>query len=196
MFPQFSGRLRLHFICRRVWAEFTKDNLFTWAAAVGLLLAFCHFSVFHFPDRIDPPSAGTVHGRGDGRSTDLLRELPPEMSDVLWDNIRHFAETVLTQKTDPLILIGLLVAPWSASGGISNTMSALDRCYELEKGRPFWKHRLIALGLTIVVAVILLLVVGCSRWRRLPRDGSFAMGICPALRRGCWHSIRRDGLPR
>ncbi|HEX5245421.1 MAG TPA: YihY/virulence factor BrkB family protein [Tepidisphaeraceae bacterium] len=145
--------------CRRVWAEFTKDNLFTWAAALAYSWLFAIFPFFiflialipHLPARFTGGAMAQIHG--------LLRELPPEMSDVLWDNIRHFAETVLTQKTDPLILIGLLVALWSASGGISNTMSALDRCYELEKGRPFWKHRLIALGLTIVVAVILLLVV-------------------------------------
>lgn len=145
--------------CRRVWIEFSKDNLLTWAAALAYSWLFAVFPFFifliamipHLPARFTSGAMAQLH--------ELLRELPPEMSDVLWNNIRHFADTMLTQKTGPLILIGLLVALWSASGGISNTMSALDRCYELDKSRPFWMHRLIALGLTIVVAVILLLVV-------------------------------------
>src|SRR3712207_7639657 len=47
------------------------------------------------------------------------------------------------------------------SGGMSMTMSALDKCYELpvEGGRPFWKQRLIAIAMTVVVVVLILLVV-------------------------------------
>jgi len=158
-FPAVCRSVGFIAFCRRVWTEFSKDNLLTWAAALAYSWLFAIFPFFIFLIALIPHLPARFTGGAMAQIHALLRELPPEMSDVLWNNIHHFADTVLTQKTDRLILIGLLVALWSASGGISNTMSALDRCYELEKSRPFWMHRLIALGLTIVVAVILLLVV-------------------------------------
>jgi membrane protein len=58
-----------------------------------------------------------------------------------------------------LTLFGLGVAIWAASGGMSMTMAALDKCYELEAGRPFYKQRPLAVLLTIVVAALILAVV-------------------------------------
>ncbi len=39
------------------------------------------------------------------------------------------------------------------------TMTALDRCYDIEESRPFWVHRPLALLLTMVAATLMLLVV-------------------------------------
>jgi membrane protein len=44
---------------------------------------------------------------------------------------------------------------------MSMTMSALDRCYELplQGARPFWKQRLLAIAMTVVIVVLILCVV-------------------------------------
>src|SRR5436190_305266 len=42
-----------------------------------------------------------------------------------------------------------------ASGGINMTISALDKCYELDHGRPFYRQRPWAILLTVGVAVLM-----------------------------------------
>ena len=51
-------------------------------------------------------------------------------------------------------------------------MSALDRVYEIEKGRPAYLNRIIGILLTIVVIVMLLVVLGIGLQRVL----SFLLG--------------------
>ncbi|MEM8873940.1 MAG: YihY/virulence factor BrkB family protein [Planctomycetota bacterium] len=58
-----------------------------------------------------------------------------------------------------ILSIGLLLTLFTASGGMNMTMSALDRCYDIKKPRPFWKQRLIAIALTVVVGTLVILVL-------------------------------------
>jgi len=55
--------------------------------------------------------------------------------------------------------IGLLVTIWAASGGVNMTMTALDRCYEVERGRSFFHRRAVAIAITIVVATMIVAVL-------------------------------------
>ncbi len=60
-------------------------------------------------------------------------------------------------------VVGLLGATWAASGAMGSVIKAVNRAYDTEETRPFWKVRLIAIELVVVTAVttigILLLVV-------------------------------------
>ena len=58
-----------------------------------------------------------------------------------------------------LLSLGLLITLFAASGGMNMTMSALDQCYDIAKPRPFWKQRLIAIGLTLVVGTLVVAVL-------------------------------------
>src|SRR5581483_6269987 len=44
-------------------------------------------------------------------------------------------------------------------GGMSMTMAALDQCYDIEHGRPYYKQRPMAIALTIVVTIFVLAVL-------------------------------------
>ena len=59
-------------------------------------------------------------------------------------------------------------ALWSSSAAIVSIVGALNRAYDIEEGRPWWKVRLIAIGLTLGVAAIVLvaLVAGPRRTGR------------------------------
>src|SRR5204863_2676653 len=85
----------------------------------------------------------------------LYTWLPPESAWTLWENIRR----VLEEPPKGLLSIGLLVTIWAASGGVNMTMTALDRCYEIERGRSFFGRRLIAIGITVVVATMIIAVL-------------------------------------
>lgn len=53
-----------------------------------------------------------------------------------------------------LLTIGIAGALWAASGGVAAVIRALNTAYDVDEGRPFWKVRLISLGVAIVAAVL------------------------------------------
>jgi membrane protein len=55
-----------------------------------------------------------------------------------------------------ILSIGLLGALWSSSAALVSIISALNRVYDIEEARPWWKVRLIAIGLTVGLAVFVL----------------------------------------
>ena len=52
------------------------------------------------------------------------------------------------------LLIGLLGALWTASNYVNAFARAMNRIYEIDEGRPFWKLRPLLYGLTAVLLVI------------------------------------------
>ncbi|MFE7404711.1 YihY/virulence factor BrkB family protein [Isoptericola sp. NPDC057559] len=57
------------------------------------------------------------------------------------------------------LVVGLVLALWSASGYVGAFGRALNRIYDVEEGRPVWKLRPVMLGVTLVVVVLVALVV-------------------------------------
>src|SRR5688572_9448521 len=51
----------------------------------------------------------------------------------------------------------MLVALWSSSAAMTSIIDTLNTAYDLEEGRPWWKVRLTAIGLTVGVALFILL---------------------------------------
>jgi len=48
---------------------------------------------------------------------------------------------------------------WSSSAALVSIVGALNRAYDIDEGRPWWKVRLIAIGLTLGVAVTVLIAL-------------------------------------
>jgi membrane protein len=90
---------------------------------------------------------------------ELVYQLPKEAADTVWTNVAPKLDQQLERPKGWLTFVGLGVALWAASGGMAMTMAALDKCYELERGRPFYRQRPLAVLLTIGVAVLILAVV-------------------------------------
>jgi membrane protein len=84
--------------------------------------------------------------------------LPSSVEDLLKTQM-----DALTQTSDRALGIGLvialLLALWSASGGISNLVTALNVAYDEENQRGFVKSRLLALGADVGAIIFLVLAV-------------------------------------
>jgi membrane protein len=137
----------------RVWRELEDDNLLVWAAAVAYswLFAIFPFVVFlmsllpYLPD--DAKGAAKVEVR-----QFVYHAMPKAAADTIWNNVAD----ILSHPRKGLLGIGLLLTLWAASGGVNMTITALDKCYEVGNGRPFYKQRPMAIALTIIVAVLVL----------------------------------------
>lgn len=55
-----------------------------------------------------------------------------------------------------LLGFGLLMALWSSSAALVAVTDALNRAYDIEEARPWWRVRLTAMGLTIGLALFVL----------------------------------------
>jgi membrane protein len=75
---------------------------------------------------------------------------PGPATQILGERIRQLGG----QQNVALLGFGALAALWSASGGTSALITALNRCYDVKEQRPWWKVRLIAILMTLVAAVL------------------------------------------
>ncbi|MDB5299749.1 MAG: ribonuclease [Phycisphaerales bacterium] len=145
---------------RRVWDEVNKDNLFVWASALAYSWLFAIFPFFLFLLALVQHLPQRTTERAQAEITRIVEELFPEpVSAMFRRNINGNERNLLHEQRGTLLYSGLIIAVWAASGGTVMTMSALDRVYEIEKGRPAYQNRLLGILLTIVVIVILVAVV-------------------------------------
>jgi membrane protein len=78
---------------------------------------------------------------------------PPEVLSI----IRGQLESIASGEPTGLLTIGVLGAIWSSSGAMTSIVSGLNTAYDVPETRPWWKVRLIAIGLTIALVVFILL---------------------------------------
>ncbi|WP_375498977.1 YihY/virulence factor BrkB family protein [uncultured Nostoc sp.] len=93
-----------------------------------------------------------------------FKQLAAQLSQVLpeqaLDLIRDFATTEITNsKNTGLFSLSFVLAIWTASGAVSTAMTAFDQIHQIpsEKIRPFWKAKLVSLGLTVGTMLLLVL---------------------------------------
>jgi membrane protein len=93
------------------------------------------------------------------RLADQLSEVAPLEALTL---IQDFASEISKGSNSGLFSLSFVVALWASSGALSAAMTALDQIHQipLRRRRPFWKAKLISLGLTI--GTIVLLLVACT----------------------------------
>src|SRR5436309_11983650 len=82
--------------------------------------------------------------------------VPPDSMDL----VRKVLADVITPNRGTFLSFGLLGTLWTASGGFSAAIEALNIAYEVEEARPFWITRPMSIGLTLLVGVLLLVALG------------------------------------
>jgi membrane protein len=83
----------------------------------------------------------------------LSRVAPSEVNDVVDTAKESSADE--TDTSALALLLGGAVAVWLASGAMRTVMHAVNRAYDLEETRPFWRQRLIAITLVVVCGLVL-----------------------------------------
>jgi membrane protein len=86
----------------------------------------------------------------------LQRFAPPDVVQI----VREQLQSVAGGEATGLLTFGLAMALWSSSAALVGVTNALNRAYDIEEARPWWKVRLTAIGLTIALAAFLLVALG------------------------------------
>jgi membrane protein len=142
-------------VAKRGWKEAKADNVPLLAAGV----AFYAFLAI-FPALI---ALVSLYGLFADPSTianqlkSVTEALPPAAQQVIVDQV-----TMLASRRAALsigLAISIVIALWSASGGISNLLTAVNVAYDEEEKRGFIKKRLLSLGLTLAAIVFMVIML-------------------------------------
>lgn len=143
-------------VVRRAWKEAKSDQMPLLAAGV----AFYSFLAL-FPAMI---AAVMLYGLL--RDPDDVRRQVASLSDTLPSDAASLLtgqlEAITTTSSGGLglgLVISLVLALWSASGGVGNVMTAVNLAYDEEETRGFVKRRALALGLTLAAIVFVVVAV-------------------------------------
>ncbi|MDH5603876.1 MAG: YihY/virulence factor BrkB family protein [Cyclobacteriaceae bacterium] len=81
--------------------------------------------------------------------------MPPSMFDVVSSTI----EDIIGNTRGGLLTFGALFSLYLAANGVLSLMNAFNSCYKTVDKRGFFKTRMIAIGLTIMLAFVLILAI-------------------------------------
>jgi membrane protein len=90
---------------------------------------------------------------------DVARALGPFVSPEILELIQDQMRRLANAESGGLLTFGVLAALWSSSAALVSIVGALNRAYDIEEGRPWWKVRLVALGLTVALAVLVIVAL-------------------------------------
>jgi len=138
------------YLLKKTWREFGDDQ------CTDLAAALTYYAVLSlFPAMLALVSLLGVFGQGQ------------ETTDALLDMIQGIAPASALQTLEPVInqltsssgtgfalALGLAGAVWSASGYVGAFGRAMNRVYEVDEGRPFYKLRPRQLIITTVVLIM------------------------------------------
>lgn len=89
----------------------------------------------------------------------IMSWIQPVVPAQVWDLVRGNLHTMLTYKRQGLLSLSVLALLWSASSGFLAIMQGLNIAYRVRETRPFWKSRLMAMALTVLLGQLVLLSI-------------------------------------
>src|SRR5215207_5205171 len=141
--------------------EFQRDD------ALGLAAQLAYYLILAlFPFILVLVSLMGLLGSPELASTvlDYFQRVMPQQ---VYELIETYTEGIISgrEKSPTLLSFGILFTIWSASGAFAALINALNRAYDVQETRPFWKVRgiaiLMTLGLSVLILIgVLLLVLG------------------------------------
>jgi len=139
-------------LAKRVWNEVQEDNVFGRAAELSyyFLLALVPFLIFL------TSIIGFALGSGTGTRHALFNYLARIMPPSAFQLIDTTMYEVSAASSGGKLSFGLLAALWAASNGLTAITGSLNTAYDLKESRPWWKQRLVAIGLTMALSVLII----------------------------------------
>ncbi len=153
----------------RVKTDIIEDRVLGRAAELAY-----YFLLALFPLLLFLTSAiGLILGSGTGLRHSLFNYL----ADILPGSASQLVDSTMLDVTTASgggkVSFGILAALWAASNGMGALSDALNAAYKVKESRPWWKLRLITVGLTTALAVLIISALLLCLWGAFSRGGVF-----------------------
>lgn len=157
------GNLSWRELAKRIYKEIERDRVFGRAAELSyyFLLALLPFLIFL------TSVVGLILGSEINTRQTLFNYLAQVMPQSAFQLVTSTMMEVSSASGGGKISFGILAALWLASNGMSAITTSLNIAYDVKETRPWWKHRLTAIGLTIALSVFIisaLILVVAGSW--------------------------------
>lgn len=138
-------------LAKCVFKEVMDDDVLGMAAELAYYAFFSIFPILLFLT----PLLGLI---GDTQaflnyfSEQLARVVPPDAQQIVDQQIRN---VIAPAGAPGLVSVGAILALWAGSNIFNNLITALNRAYDLDETRAWWKRRLIAMAMVIASGIVL-----------------------------------------
>lgn len=153
--PQRLDKPSWKLVLKRTFREFSTDTCTDIAASLtyyGILSLF--------PGLIALVSLLGVLGQGRSATDAMLGIITGVAPGSTAQLLRGPIENAVNSPASGFALVaGIVLAIWSASGYVGAFSRAMNRIYEIDEGRPFWKLKPQQLLVTVITVVLVTIVV-------------------------------------
>ena len=150
MLAKFNVPLGWGELLKRAFKEAFDDNVFDLAAQQAYYFFFALFPALLA--LISVASFFPIHNLTDEVVRTLGQVAPKDVIDIINEQLGKISN----DKAGGLLTFAFLVTLWSSSGAVVSMCTTLNAAYDITEARPWWKVRLIAIGLTIGLAFFVL----------------------------------------
>jgi membrane protein len=140
-------------LCKRIWLRINEHDVIGRAAQLSYYFLLALFPLLLFLMTL----LGYFASAGPQIRDSLIRYLGTVMPYSALDLVNRTIAEIRDQKGGVKLSFGLLAALWAASNGMSAVTQTLDVAYDVKETRSWWKVRLVSIGLTIILAVMIVL---------------------------------------
>lgn len=135
-------------LLKDLYARFVNDDILSTGAEVAffLLLSLFPFLIFlmtlvSYVRMVDVQD-----------SLQVLAALVPASA---YEILRDIVNETIADRSGTLLSLGVLFALWSSTSGVASLMRGINRAYDQEETRRFWRMKAISLGFTVELAVVI-----------------------------------------
>lgn len=140
-------------LTRRTWREALDDDITGLAAQLSYYFFLALFPAILFVLAV--ASFFPLSNLTDDIGGSLAPFVSSQVLELIQDQMRRLANA----ESGGLLTVGVVGALWSSSAAIVSIVGALNRAYDIDEGRPWWKVRLTAISLTVAVALMVLVAL-------------------------------------
>jgi membrane protein len=151
MFVYFRAPVGIVELARRTIRESIADDCLGMAAQLAFYFFLALFPALIF--FVTLLSYVPFQGPIDSQLQRLGIIAPPEVVSI----VQRQLDAIVAGQSGGLLTFAMAGALWSSSTAMSAIIKTLNRAFDVEEFRPFWKTRLVAIGLTIALAVFVIL---------------------------------------
>ncbi|HYY59457.1 MAG TPA: YihY/virulence factor BrkB family protein [Pyrinomonadaceae bacterium] len=149
------GGLTWKKLAQRIWEQISADDLFGRAAQLSYYFLLALFPLLLFLVTL----LGYFAEAGSELRDTLLGYLGEVMPASATELVRTTIDEVAKQKGGGKLSFGILAALWAASNGMGAISETLNAAYNVEETRPWWKIRLVTVGLTVALALLIVIAL-------------------------------------
>ncbi|HXI56036.1 MAG TPA: YihY/virulence factor BrkB family protein [Polyangia bacterium] len=157
-----GGQATVKSLLKTLYDEYDNDGVADSAAALSYYFVYSLFPFLFFIATL----AAYIPRAGSSVAT-MLDRIRPLVPGEAMSIVDQQARALIAQPRPKLLTLGIIITLYAASRGVDAVRKALNLAYDVKETRPLWKTELLAFGMTLggavlVLAGIAILVAGGS----------------------------------